>query len=70
MRLHQNMRGTVIYCPRDVSLEARDDPTIIEPTDAITRLSATSVCGSDLCPTGASSPSGGPPMGHEYVGIV
>jgi threonine dehydrogenase-like Zn-dependent dehydrogenase len=42
------MRGAVIYGPRDVRFEGRDDPTIIEPTDAIIRLSATCVCGSDL----------------------
>jgi hypothetical protein len=35
------MRGAVLYGPRDVRFEERDEPTIIEPTDAITRLSAT-----------------------------
>jgi threonine dehydrogenase-like Zn-dependent dehydrogenase len=42
------MRGAVIYGPRDVRLEQLDDPKIIEPTDAIIRISATCVCGSDL----------------------
>jgi hypothetical protein len=36
--------------PGDVRLERRDDPSIIEPTDAIIRLSATCICGSDLWP--------------------
>ncbi len=65
------MRGAVIYGPRDVRLEERDAPTIIEPTDAIIRLSATCICGSDLWPYRGIEPVQGPaPMGHEYVGIV
>jgi threonine dehydrogenase-like Zn-dependent dehydrogenase len=47
------------------------DPTIIEPTDAIIRMLATCVCGSDLWPYGGIEPITDPtPMGHEYVGIV
>ena len=42
------MRGAVLYGPRDVRLEEREAPKIIEPTDAIIRLPATCVCGSDL----------------------
>src|SRR5256886_10258038 len=65
------MRGAVLYGPRDVRLQERDDPTIVEPTDAIIRLSATCVCGSDLWPYRGIEPVQGPaPMGHEYVGIV
>ena len=44
------MRGTVLYGPRDIRVEERADPTIVEPTDAIIRLAATCVCGSDLWP--------------------
>ena len=44
------MRGAVLYGPRDVRFEERDTPKIIEPTDAIIRISATCVCGSDLWP--------------------
>ena len=44
------MKGTVLYGPRDVRFEERPDPTIVEPTDAIIRLPATCVCGSDLWP--------------------
>ncbi len=44
------MRGAVLYGPRDVRFEERDVPKIIKPTDAIIRLSATCVCGSDLWP--------------------
>src|SRR5213594_688690 len=65
------MRGAVLQSPGDVRLELRDDPTIVEPTDAIIRLSATCVCGSDLWPYRGIEPVEGPaPMGHEYVGIV
>ena len=65
------MQGTVLYGPRDVRFEERPDPTIVEPTDAIIRLPATCVCGSDLWPYRGADPVTQPtPMGHEYVGIV
>src|SRR2546430_3026699 len=65
------MRGAVLYGPRDVRFEERDEPKIIEPTDAIIRLSATCVCGSDLWPyRGIDAPTQPTPMGHEYCGIV
>ncbi len=65
------MRGAVLYAPGEVRVEDRDDPKIIEPTDAILRLSATCVCGSDLWPyRGVEAVAGPSPMGHEYVGIV
>jgi threonine dehydrogenase-like Zn-dependent dehydrogenase len=65
------MRGAVLYAPGDVRVEDRDDPQIIEPTDAVLRLSATCVCGSDLWPyRGVEAAQGPSPMGHEYVGIV
>ena len=47
------------------------DSPIIEPTDAIIRLSATCVCGSDMWPyRGIERISAPAPMGHEYVGVV
>jgi len=65
------MKGTVLYGPRDVRFEERDEPKIIEPTDAIIRISATCVCGSDLWPYRGISRFPEPsPMGHEYCGIV
>lgn len=65
------MKATLIYGPRDVRSEERPDPKIIEPTDAIIRMSATCVCGSDLWPYRGVSPITQPtPMGHEYCGIV
>ena len=65
------MRGAILHAPGDVRLEQRDDPTIIEPTDAVIRLAATCICGSDLWPYRGLEPLEQPIlMGHEYVGIV
>ena len=65
------MRGAVLYGPRDVRFEERAAPAILMPADAIIRISATCVCGSDLWPYRGLQPNAGPtPMGHEYCGIV
>src|SRR3982751_1180880 len=65
------MKGTVLYGPGDVRFEERPDPTIVASTDAIIRLSATCVCGSDLWPyRGANEVKEPAAMGHEYCGIV
>jgi len=65
------MRGTVLYGPGDVRVEDRPDPRIEQPTDAVIRLSATCVCGSDLWPyRGIDKVERPSPMGHEYAGVV
>src|SRR5262245_59629826 len=65
------MRGAVLYGPGDVRYEDVPEPTIVEPTDAIIRLSVTCICGSDLWPYRGLNASNGPAaMGHEYCGIV
>ncbi|MEV7886821.1 zinc-dependent alcohol dehydrogenase family protein [Streptomyces sp. NPDC002817] len=64
------MRGVVMYGPGDVRVEDRDDPKIIESTDAIVRLTATCICGSDLWPYRGIEPVDHTNMGHEYVGVV
>ncbi|WP_416905166.1 zinc-dependent alcohol dehydrogenase family protein [Micromonospora echinospora] len=65
------MRGAVLHAPGDVRVENRDDPRIEQPTDAVIRLSATCVCGSDLWPYRGIQKLDGPMvMGHEYVGVV
>src|SRR5213078_1078136 len=67
----QTMRGAVLYGPRDVRFEERESPRIVEPTDAIIRISLTCVCGSDLWPyRGLEAINGPTPMGHEYCGMV
>ncbi len=65
------MRAAVLHAPGDVRFEERDVPKIIEPTDAIIRMAATCVCGSDLWSYRGITPVAEPtPMGHEYCGIV
>ena len=65
------MRVAVMTAPGEVQVEDRADPTIQKPTDAIIRLSATCICGSDLWPYRGIEALGDPrPMGHEYAGIV
>ena len=65
------MRGAVLHAPGDIRVEQRADPRIENPTDAVLRLTATCVCGSDLWPyRGIETVDGPSPMGHEYAGIV
>lgn len=65
------MLATVMYGPGDVRFENIDDPKIVKPTDAIIKLAATCICGSDLWPYRGLQPSSGPVhMGHEYCGVV
>src|SRR4051794_41892129 len=64
------MRAVTMYGPRDVRVVDREEPRIIEPTDAVIRLTATCICGSDLWPYGGAEPAEQLLMGHEYVGIV
>ena len=65
------MQGAVLHAPRDIRVEQRDDPKIKQPTDAVIRVAATCVCGSDLWPYRGIEPVDGPaPMGHEYAGVV
>ena len=65
------MLGTIIHGPRDIRLEERPDPTIVNQTDAIVRTVAACVCGSDLWRyRGIAEVPRPTPIGHEYVGIV
>jgi threonine dehydrogenase-like Zn-dependent dehydrogenase len=65
------MRGTVLYGPRDIRFEDLETPRIEQPTDAVIRIAATCVCGSDLWPYRGLNPIKAPqPMGHEYCGFV
>lgn len=65
------MRAVVLHAPGDVRVEDVAKPVIIEPTDAIIRVAAACICGSDLWPyRGAEELSGPMRMGHEYVGVV
>ncbi|MCC6377043.1 MAG: zinc-dependent alcohol dehydrogenase family protein [Microbacteriaceae bacterium] len=65
------MHGTVLHAPSDIRFEEREDPKILKPTDAILRITATCVCGSDLWPyRGVNQIKQPTPIGHEYVGVV
>jgi threonine dehydrogenase-like Zn-dependent dehydrogenase len=65
------MLGTVLHGPGDVRCEEVAEPKILKPTDAIIRLSASCICGSDLWPfRGANTVTEPLHMGHEYCGIV
>lgn len=66
------MRATMIHGPGDIRLETVPDPQLTDDTDAIVRVVAACVCGSDLWPyrddaTGANGPQ---QIGHEFVGLV
>ncbi|MDI3470167.1 MAG: zinc-dependent alcohol dehydrogenase family protein [Pseudolabrys sp.] len=65
------MLGTILHGPGDVRCEEVPEPKILLPTDAIIRLSASCICGSDLWPyRGLNDTSQPMAMGHEYCGIV
>ncbi|MEV6848957.1 zinc-dependent alcohol dehydrogenase family protein [Actinoplanes sp. NPDC051411] len=65
------MRGVVLHAPGDVRVENREDPRMEQPSDAIIRVAAACVCGSDLWPyRGIEAVNQPTPMGHEYVGVV
>ncbi|GAB2885940.1 zinc-dependent alcohol dehydrogenase family protein [Streptomyces mayteni] len=65
------MRATLMYGAGDVRIENVPDSTVEQPTDALVRITASCVCGSDLWPYGSMSPADGPArMGHEFIGVV
>lgn len=64
------MRGVIMHSPGEVRVQDRDDPQIVEPTDAIIKVTAACVCGSDLWPYRGAQDVEDQPMGHEYVGVV
>ncbi|MEU5239822.1 alcohol dehydrogenase catalytic domain-containing protein [Streptomyces lydicus] len=65
------MRATLMYRAGDVRIEDVPDSVIKQPTDALVRITASCICGSDLHPYGSMKPEDGPArMGHEFIGIV
>jgi threonine dehydrogenase-like Zn-dependent dehydrogenase len=65
------MRATLIHGPRDIRIENVPDPKIQSPTDAIVRVVASCVCGSDLWPYRGVFPTNKPHrIGHEFIGII
>jgi len=65
------MRVTTIHGPRDIRLEDRPSPQITAPTDAVIKITAGCICGSDLWPyRGENDIVPGSTIGHEMVGVV
>lgn len=65
------MKATVIHAPGDVRLTEVPDPQVVLPTDAVVRVVASCVCGSDLWPyRGANAVDEPRRIGHEFVGVV
>src|SRR4051812_45540210 len=65
------MRATFMYQAGDVRIQDAPDPSIVDPTDAIIRVTSACICGSDLWPyADLEATETGRPMGHEAIGIV
>ena len=65
------MLATVIHAPRDIRVESVPDPVLSTGGDAIVRVVASCVCGSDLWPYRGVTPTHAPHrIGHEFVGVV
>jgi threonine dehydrogenase-like Zn-dependent dehydrogenase len=65
------MRATTIHAPRDIRVSDIEDPTITAPTDAVIKVTAGCICGSDLWPYRGENPlDEGSTIGHECVGVV
>jgi threonine dehydrogenase-like Zn-dependent dehydrogenase len=65
------MRVTTIHAPGDIRLEERPAPAITAPTDAVIKITAGCICGSDLWPyRGEGGFTAGSPIGHEMVGVI
>ena len=64
------MRSVIMEEPGKVVVEDRPMPTLLEPTDAVIKLAASCICGSDLWPYRGAQPVDHQQMGHEYIGEV
>src|SRR3954466_1989295 len=65
------MRATVMHSAGDVRIEDVPDANLVDPTDALIRITRACICGSDLWPYKNMEPTdGGRPMGHEAIGVV
>jgi threonine dehydrogenase-like Zn-dependent dehydrogenase len=65
------MRATIMYSAGDVRIQDVGDPSIVEPTDAVVRVTSACICGSDLWPYADMAPSEtGQSMGHEAIGVI
>lgn len=70
------MRSVIIHGERDIRVEDIPDPVLLtgpdaSGRDAVVRVVASCVCGSDLWPYRGVRPTAHPhPIGHEFIGVV
>src|SRR3989441_3730874 len=65
------MRATVMYGAGDVRVENVPDASLVEPTDALVRVTRAAICGGDMWPYNQMQPNEtGQRMGHEFIGVV
>ncbi|WP_236558093.1 alcohol dehydrogenase catalytic domain-containing protein, partial [Micrococcus luteus] len=64
------MKAVVIRAPGDVVVETVETPRVVKPADAVLKLAAACVCGSDLWPYRGHNEVDHRRMGHEYVGTI
>jgi len=65
------MRATLLHAAGDIRVETVPDPKIVDPTDALVRVTHSCICGSDLWPYKSAAPvAGGTRIGHEFIGLV
>lgn len=66
------MKAVVFHGIGDIRLDDVPEPKIEQPTDAIVRLTASAICGTDLHMVRGTMPGmeAGTILGHEGVGII
>lgn len=66
------MKALVYHGPGKCALEDRSMPVIVDPTDAIVRVTRTTICGTDLHILKGDVPTCEPGrvLGHEGVGVI
>ena len=65
------MKAAVFHAPKTIRVDTVEDPKLDQPRDAIVRVTATAICGSDLHIYNGLFPQVRPlVMGHEFMGIV
>jgi threonine dehydrogenase-like Zn-dependent dehydrogenase len=66
------MKALCWYGKEDVRIETVPDPKLVDPTDAIVKITSTAICGSDLHLYDGMMPTmeKGDVLGHEPMGVV
>jgi threonine dehydrogenase-like Zn-dependent dehydrogenase len=65
------MKAIVYHGPRDFRVESVPDPKLLDPQDALVRITRTAICGSDLhLWHGSPAAASGFVTGHEFIGVI